>query len=56
LAKSAQFEELAKSASLPELKKRYADIAQSYRIMASERRRRTAEGITPLESKDSGRP
>jgi hypothetical protein len=44
LAKAAEFDELAGSASEPTLKKRYADIAECYRLLASERQRLIATG------------
>ena len=39
LAKAAEFDELAESASEPALKKRFADIAECYRLLARERER-----------------
>ena len=44
LAKAAEFEELAGSASEPALKKRYADVAECYRLLANERRRLITTG------------
>jgi hypothetical protein len=37
--KAAEFDALAKEASDPGLKKRYADVAECYRLLASERQR-----------------
>jgi serine acetyltransferase len=34
LEKAAEFDELARSTSEPVLKKRYADVAESYRLLA----------------------
>jgi hypothetical protein len=34
LEKAAEFDELARSAAEPALKKRYADVAESYRLLA----------------------
>jgi hypothetical protein len=39
LEKAAEFDELARSTSEPALKKRYADVAESYRLLASVRQR-----------------
>ena len=39
LEKAAEFDELARSASEPALKKRYVDVAESYRVLAIVRRR-----------------
>jgi hypothetical protein len=39
LEKAAEFDELARSTSEPALKKRYADVAESFRLLASVRRR-----------------
>jgi hypothetical protein len=49
LAKAAEFDELAGSAKLPELKKRYADVAECYRLLASERQRLIAAGTIKSE-------
>jgi len=47
LAKAAEFEALSigPPGEAPILKKRYADLAQSYRLMAKERERLIANGI-----------
>ena len=39
LEKAAEFDELARSTSEPALEKRYADVAESYRLLAIVRRR-----------------
>jgi hypothetical protein len=39
LEKAAEFDELARSTSEPALKKRYADVAESFRLLASVRQR-----------------
>jgi hypothetical protein len=44
LAKAAEFDHLAQVASGPILKKRYADLAQCYRLLAVERRRLINDG------------
>jgi hypothetical protein len=44
LAKAAEFDGLAASASKPTLKKRYADMAECYRLLASERQRLVETG------------
>lgn len=44
LARAAEFDELASSTSQPSLRKRYADMADCYRVLAEERRRLIAEG------------
>ncbi len=49
LARAAEFDELANTAPHPDLKKRYADMAECYRLLAKERKRLAAEGIIPLD-------
>ena len=50
MAKAAEFDALAIGAdAAPTLRKRYADVAESYRLMAKERERLIAEGL--IESK-----
>jgi hypothetical protein len=39
LEKAAEFDELARLTSEPALKKRYADVAESFRLLASVRQR-----------------
>ena len=39
LGEAAKFDELARSTSEPALKKRYADVAESYRLLAIVQRR-----------------
>jgi hypothetical protein len=45
LAKAAEFDRLTVDAYDPTLKKRYADLAESYRFLAKERQRLLAEGV-----------
>ena len=48
LEKAAEFEALARRADVPvPLKNRYADLAESYRLLAKERERLVAEGAIP---------
>lgn len=54
LAKAAEFDELAKAASLSALKKRYSDMAESYRVMATERRRLIADGNVVPDTDKNG--
>jgi hypothetical protein len=49
LARAAAFDELAKSTSEPSLQKRYADLADCYRLLADERKRLIAEGTIKSE-------
>jgi hypothetical protein len=51
LAKAVEFDELAGSASEPALKKRYADVAECYRLLASERRRLITNGAIKSEER-----
>ncbi len=51
LSKAAEFDAMADTARAPELRKRYADMAASYRILATERARLVAEGL--LQSDDA---
>jgi hypothetical protein len=48
--KAVEFEKLARGADNPELKKRYADVAECYRLLAKERQRLIATGIIKPES------
>jgi hypothetical protein len=41
LENAAEFDELARSTSKPALKKRYTDVAESYRLLAIVRQRLT---------------
>ena len=51
LVKSISFERLAEITDAPHLKKRYADMAAAYRIMANERKRMIADGtLSPEDS------
>jgi hypothetical protein len=45
LAKAAEFEAQAADAITDTLKKRYADLADCYRLLAEERRRLIEEGV-----------
>jgi len=50
LARAAEFEALAnKPGEIATLKKRYADLAETYRGMAQERERLIAEGVIESE-------
>jgi hypothetical protein len=49
LGKAAEFDELARSTTEPALKKRYADVAECYRLLASERQRLIATGAIKSE-------
>ena len=49
LAKAAEFDELAGSINEPALKKRYADVAECYRLLADERRRLIGAGAIKSE-------
>lgn len=49
LEKAAEFDELARSTCEPALKKRYADVAESYRLLASVRRRLIETGAIKPE-------
>jgi hypothetical protein len=42
--KAAEFDGLAARAAEPSLKRRYADLAQCYRLLADERKRLVDEG------------
>ena len=50
LAMATEFDELARSSSEPALKKRYADIAECYRLLARERQRLIEIGSIEPES------
>jgi len=56
VAKAAEFDELAKGAPTPDLRRRFADMAECYRLLARERKRMVADGIVPLQPEDSGPP
>ena len=49
LAKAVEFDHLAQSAPDPVLKRRYADLAECYRLLAVERRRLIGEGLLPAD-------
>ena len=44
IAKADEFDELAKNAPDSTLRRRYADVAECYRLLAAERQRLIAEG------------
>ena len=44
LARAAEFDELAKAASIEALQKRYTDIAECYRLLARERQQLIKSG------------
>jgi hypothetical protein len=50
IAKAVEFDGLARAASEPTLKKRYADLAKSYRLLAQERERLVACGALPSDA------
>jgi hypothetical protein len=50
LARAAAFDELARSTGEPSLQKRYADIAECYRLLAEERQRLIMEGTIESET------
>ena len=45
LEKATEFDRLAEEATLPALAKRFADMADCYRVLARERRRLIEEGF-----------
>jgi hypothetical protein len=47
--KAAEFDELARAATESGLKKRYADVAECYRLLASERQQLIAKGAIKSE-------
>jgi hypothetical protein len=49
LEKAAEFDELARSTIEPVLKKRYGDVAESYRLLAIVRQRLIDTGALKLE-------
>jgi hypothetical protein len=48
-AKADEFDALAAKATQPGLKKRYADMAECYRLLAEERARLVADGTLPSD-------
>ena len=44
LARAAEFDELARAASIEALQKRYTDVAECYRLLARERQRLIKSG------------
>ena len=57
LAKATEFDELAGTAPDAGLRKRFADLAECYRLLANERKRLIIDGATVLEppAGESGR-
>ena len=51
LEKAAEFDKLARSTSEPVLKKRYADVAESYRLLAIVRQRLIETGALKPEQR-----
>ena len=49
LQKAAEFDRLAAEATQASLRKRYADLAECYRLLASERQRLIEEGTLELD-------
>jgi len=49
LLKATEFDALASKAPKPSLKKRYADLAECYRLLAQERERLVTEGVIPMD-------
>ena len=49
LNKAAEFDDLARAAKVPALKKRYADLAECYRLLAKEREHLVATGVIPAD-------
>ena len=49
LEKAAEFDELARSTSEPTLKERYADVAESYRLLAIVQQRLNETGALKPE-------
>jgi hypothetical protein len=56
LDKAAQFRALAAGTSDPELKARYAELAEGYRALAKERERLVREGAITRRAKVGGLP
>ncbi len=51
LTQATEFDRLASRTAQPELKSRYAELAESYRTLAAERQRLIDEGTIAPESK-----
>jgi len=49
LEKAAEFERLANQATTEAARKRYADVAACYRLLAAERRQMISEGMIQAE-------
>jgi hypothetical protein len=50
-AKAAEFKALAEETITPALRKRYADMAECYRLLADERERLVKEGELPSDQR-----
>jgi len=50
MAKADEFDGLARTAPTPNLKKRYADLAECFRLLAQERERLVVEGVIPMDT------
>ncbi|MEA2874414.1 MAG: hypothetical protein QOH67_4404 [Hyphomicrobiales bacterium] len=49
LDKATEFDGLARAAKQQGLKKRYADLAECYRLLAKEREQLVTDGAIPME-------
>ena len=56
LPAAAEFDELANASKHPDLKKRYADMADCYRLLVRERKRLSAGGELQLEPEENSAP
>lgn len=54
LERAVEFDALAVSSSDKCMRKRFADIAACYRLLAKDRERLIATGVIPPESSDAG--
>jgi hypothetical protein len=54
LTQAADFDRLAAGSAQPELKKKFADLANCYRILAEERRRLIMEGVIKSDDDPEG--
>jgi hypothetical protein len=48
-AKADEFDAFARNAATPGLKKRYADLAECYRLLAKEREQLVTQGVIPMD-------
>jgi len=53
LAQAVEFDRLASSTPDPELKMRYAELAEAYRLLATEREKLMAMGALPSEAQEN---